>query len=134
MRKIKTIIAASLLSGAVHASGACDGFEIKIKNNLAEDLIARKIHLLGAEIQPGGIQKLSKKSEETFTVNKATENSPLSGEIVFNTLSLPSKEIRIQFDLSNTELICKHTDKSPKGELSLSKMRLPGKVLYTIDN
>src|SRR5436190_11990442 len=133
MNKIKYAFAVSLLAtGVVQASAPCEGFEIKIKNNLADDLIVREVRLQGADIQRGGIHKLNHQTEETFTVSRVPEEGVLKGEFIFDTLSLPTKEVRIQFNLENKSLICEHTDYSPSSILPLSKTRLPGKVHYTI--
>ena len=135
MNKLKLALAALLLAtGVSHAATNCDGFKILVKNNLSEDLILRKIHLQGGDIQPAGIKKLDHKSEKTFTISQALEEGVMKGELVLNTLTLPSKEIRIQFDLENKGLICEHSDYSPNGDLALTKVRLAGQVNYTINN
>ena len=112
----------------------CNGFAIKVKNNLPDDLLAIQIHLNGADIQPTGIQKLNAKSETVLTVNNSAEDRPMSGEFIFRTISLPSNEVKIKFDLSNKVLICEHTDNTLSGHYSVEKTRLPGKVTYTIGN
>jgi hypothetical protein len=134
MNKINYALAASMLMAGVAHASACEGFEIKVTNNLADDLVVRRIQLQGAEIQPAGIQKINHKSTEVFTVSKATEGVALKGALIMNTLSLPSKEVRIKFDLINKGIICEHTDHSSSDKLSLSKTRLAGKVQYTINN
>ncbi len=133
MNKFKLAVMAPLLAfGIAHATTPCNDFEIKIKNNLLDDLVVRKIHLEGADIQPGGVQKLNKNSAETFTISNTPELGVFRGELVFNTLTLPTKEVRILFDLVGKGLICEHTDRSPAGEVPLVKSRLAGQVLYTI--
>lgn len=135
MNKLKLACIASLLSaGIAHAAPSCDGFEIKIKNQLADDLLVTKIHLNGAEIQPGGIQKINGNSEQVFTINNSAEDVVMSGNLVFHTISLPSKEVKVRFDLKNTGLVCEHTDFSPEGDYAVEKTRLPGKVDYSIIN
>lgn len=135
MNKIKLACIASLLvAGIAQASTPCNGFELKIKNQLADDLLVTTIHLDGAELQPGGIQKVNAKSEQVFTVNASSDNVPMSGNLTFHTISLPSKTVKVQFDLVNSGLICEHTDRSPDSDYSVEKTRLPGKVNYTISN
>lgn len=135
MNKLKFALAASLLAtGVAHAASNCDGFKITLKNNLSEDLVLRKIHLQGGDIQPGGIKKLDHKSAKTFTISQSLEEGVMKGELVLNTLTLPSKEVRVQFDLENKGLICEHSDYSPTGDLALTKHRLAGEVKYSINN
>ena len=135
MNKIKLACLTSLFfTGVVSAAIPCDGFELKIKNSLADDLLVTTIKLHGAELQPAGIQKIDSKLEQVFTVNSSAENVPMVGEFVFHTISLPSREVKIQFDLKNSGLICEHTDNSPVSDYEVSKTRLPGKVYYTISN
>ena len=132
MNKLKMACFASLFAaGIAQASTPCDGFEIKIKNSLPDDLLVTKIDLQGGELQPGGIQKVDGKSEQVFTVNN-TGDAVMKGSLTFHTISLPSKTVKVQFDLENSGLICEHTDTSPASDYNVEKTRLPGKVNYTI--
>lgn len=130
---IASVLATGLVAGVAQASTHCDGFEIKIKNKLADDLIVTRLNLQGAEIQPGGLQKIDAKSEQVFTVNKSSD-AAINGDFVFHTISVPSKEVKIQFELSNKALVCEHTNTSPASDYSVESTRLPGKVDYTISN
>lgn len=133
MNKLKFLCLASLLTaGIAQASTPCDGFEIKIKNKLADDLLVRKIRLQGAEIQPGGLQKINGHTEAVFTVSNSAADNLMTGELIFDTITLPTKEVKVQFNLTNKGLICEHDDHTPASDLPVDKTRLPGKVVYTI--
>jgi len=136
MNKLKLACFATLLAtGIAQASTPCDGFEIKIKNQLADDLLVTRIVLNGADIQPGGIQKIDGQATQVFTVGKSAENVPMQGDFVFHTISLPSKEVKVRFTLENSGLICEHTDiEVADNDYSVEKTRLPGKVDYNIYN
>lgn len=136
MNKLKLACLASLLAtGVAQASTPCDGFEIKVQNKLADDLLVSRIVLNGAEIQPGGIQKIDAKTSEVFSVSKSIDNVPMQGEFTFHTISLPSKDVTIKFKLENSGLICEHTDlTADDNDYSVEKTRVPGKVDYTISN
>ena len=135
MNKFKlAVLATCMVSGLGHAATSCDGFEIKVKNALADDLLVTSLRLQGAELQNKGFQKIDSKTEQVFTVNKSAENVPITGEFVFHTISLPVKTVKINFDLTSKGLICQHDDKSPASDYSVGKLRLPGKVDYTISN
>lgn len=123
-----------LVAGMLHAA-ACDSFEIKIKNALADAVIVSHIGVDGAHIQPDWIQRIGSQVEQVFTITGSADNVPMKGHMTFLTESLPIKKIKINFDLVNNGLICSHTDNSPKGDYSLETTRIPGKgVNYTILN
>ncbi len=135
MNKIKLACIVSLLSSSfAYAALPCDGFELKIKNNLVDDLLVTTIKLNGADLQPGGIQKVGGKTAQVFSVNSSSQNTPMTGEFVFHTITLPSRTVKIKFNLDNLNLVCKHTDLSPEGDYAVESTRLPGSVNYTINN
>lgn len=135
MSKIKIVCLASFLAASIaQASTPCDGFEIKIKNALPDSLVATNTQLSGATIQPAGIQKIDGNSEAVFTVNGSAENLPMSGYFTFRTISLPSKVVRIRFNLTNQVLVCEHSEDTSDGDYPISHTRLPGKITYTIGN
>ena len=135
MNKIKLACLTSLLAATVaNAATPCDGFQIRIENNTIDSLIAKKIHLSGADIQSGGIEKANGKSSEIFTVSNSTDVVKMRGEMIFSTLENPSKTVKVKFTLTYDSLVCKHTDNSPKGGgLALQKTRVPGSVTYTLE-
>ncbi|MDP1601687.1 MAG: hypothetical protein Q8M03_00290 [Legionella sp.] len=119
-------------AGLANAGTPCDGFEIKIKNNLSDNLRVIKVQLVGADIQPGNINKIEKKSEVAFIVNNS--ESHMYGQIDFQTISLPSKEFKIRFDLRNALMRCDHDDKTghESNGIPIDNSRSVGKVTYTI--
>ncbi|BCA96582.1 hypothetical protein TUM19329_29430 [Legionella antarctica] len=133
MNKIKLACLASFLSTSfAYAATPCDGFELKIKNNLADNLLVTTLKLNGAELQPGGIQKIDSKTAQVFTINSSANDVPMVGEFVFHTISLPIKKVTIQFTLNNSSYFCEHTDTSTSSDYSIEKTRLPGSVNYVI--
>ena len=115
-----------------HAAVPCDDFQIVVNNQLSDDLLGTNIELNGASLEPGGIHKLDSHASQTFTVKKSKEGEPMVGKLVFNTVSLPSKEVKIKFNLSNQGLVCQHDDHTGDNDYSVDKTRLPNKVEYTI--
>jgi hypothetical protein len=136
MNKLKLVCIASLLATGLSAYAVtpCNGFEIKIKNHLADDLLVTKSALIGAQLQPDGIQKISAKTEQVYTINNSAAGVAMKGNIILHTISVPTKEVKIQFDLQNGTLACKHRDNSPESDYTLTKVRLPGKVDYIVSN
>ncbi|MBA3536513.1 MAG: hypothetical protein H0T84_07885 [Tatlockia sp.] len=136
MNKLKLACIASLLATglSVNAATPCNGFEIKIKNHLADDLLVTKSSLIGAQLQPDGVQKISAKTEQVYTINNSAAGVAMKGDLILHTISIPTKEVKIQFDLNNGTLACKHTDNSPESDYTLTKVRVPGKVEYIVSN
>lgn len=135
MKKIQLACLVSIFSiGSANALTPCDAFQIKIKNELLDDLMVSTVKLSGATIQPSGLQQLDSKGETVFTVNGSDANTPMTGEMIFHTISLPSKTVHLNFDLSNQLLICEHTDRSTNKNYSIGIFRQPGQVTYTISN
>ncbi|KTD42224.1 hypothetical protein [Legionella parisiensis] len=135
MKKFKlAIIASILVTEIASASSSCEGFQIRLKNNLVDDLLVTTIKLNGAEIQPGTFEKLNHKSEQVFTINRTNQDLPMTGEFTLHTISLPSKTVIIQYTLENKVAYCEHTDNSPKSDYAVEKNRKMGEVQYTIKN
>lgn len=123
-----------VVSGLVNAATPCDGFRINIKNELADDLLVKAVKIEGAVLEPTGIQKIRGRSASTFTVNKSIDGTTMPVELTFNTITLPTKNVVIRFDLKNKGLVCMHKKVSQKGELYAKSTRLPGagSVSYVI--
>jgi len=135
MNKIKLACLASLIvSGVAAANPSCDGFQIRLKNNLADDLLISKIKLSGAQIQPGTFENLKSKTEQVFTINGSAENVPMTGEFTLRTISIPSKTVKVKYTLENNLAACLHDDFSPAGDYALEKTRTTGEVQYSINN
>lgn len=136
MNKFKTLcLASSLLVGfgTAHANGACDGFELKIKNHLPDDFLVTSVKLNGGRLQPTVLEKLKGNSDEVFTVNNSSSEHSMAGEIKLQTISLPSKNVTIKFTLENKGLYCEHTNDIAGGDYPVSSTRLPGGVNYDIN-
>lgn len=133
MKKL-TLSCFSLLiaAGLAHAGTPCNGFEIKVKNNTPDELLVTKLLLTGGDFQPSGLDVIAPHSEQVFTINNSVDNGELKGEMRFDSVSLPSKNASIKFDLRNKQLICHHDTRQASGDYPISHSRLPGKVKYTI--
>lgn len=135
MNKLVAILLGSFaISTFANASTPCNGFEFSVKNNLADDLLVTTIKLNGADIQPSGFEKLNSGAEQVFKVNNSNDNVPMTGEFILHTISLPTKTVKITFNLENKLAVCEHSDTSPASDYSVEKTRKVGKVDYTISN
>lgn len=135
MNKLKLIGLAAMLATGIAQANPCDNFKIKVKNNLAENLIVTHIRMNGAEITPNQLAEIGSKGVQEFTLSNSSEEALMTGEMVFHTLSLPSRTVKINFDLQKHGVICEHNDRSPVSDYTVDKTRIPGKgVDYTILN
>ena len=133
MKKIQLVLATSFLAlNIANAATPCDGFQVHVKNNLQDNLMISTIKLNGAEIQPSGLQTLDSKAETAFTVSGSNANTPMTGEFIFHTISLPMKTVHLNFNLTNELLLCSHVDHSTNDNYAVSTFRMPGQVTYTI--
>ena len=126
-------LASVLVAGVANAGNSCNGFQIKVKNNLSDNLRVLSLQLVGAKLLPGNISKIDKNSELALTVNNA--ESKMYGEFEFQTISLPTKQFKIRFDLRNALLgRCDHDDKTGRESngIPINNSRSIGKVTYTI--
>lgn len=130
--KLSFLASSLALAAIANAGHPCDNFKIKLKNNLPHDLLIKTLHIHGAQIEPQGIQKIDPKSEGTFTVNHTTDSGPMRVVATLNSISIPSKEFKVQFNLTNHGLICKHEEISKEGDLEGKSTRLPGQINYSI--
>ncbi|STY28300.1 Uncharacterised protein [Legionella wadsworthii] len=128
------LIASLIVTGAASASPACDGFQIRLKNNLADDLLITSIKLSGADIQPGLIGELKSHSEQVFTIGHTTSDLPMNGEFTLHTISLPTKTVKIKYTLENKSTFCEHTENSSQGDYAVEKSRKIGEVQYSLVN
>ncbi len=135
MNKLKlAFISTLLIAGIAQANTPCDGFEIKVKNELAEDLNLAAASIIGAQINPNTSLILNAKQEHVFTINGSAKDVPMSGELVYNTVTIPNKTVIIRFSLDNAHLSCHHRDTSPVNEYTVSNHRFPGSIDYSIVN
>ena len=113
MSKLKTVLLSALLVGSLSQVGfaaKCDGFEIKIKNNLPKNLRVTRIQLTGADIQPRNVAILEANAEIPFIVSNSSKE--MTGEIFFRTVTLPNAEIKILFKLRNGLIRCDFDNKT----------------------
>ncbi|MBA2711601.1 MAG: hypothetical protein H0U57_13555 [Tatlockia sp.] len=135
MKKFKlACISTLLLVGVAHANTPCNDFEVKVNNELAEDLNLSGATITGAQINPNSSQILTSKQVQVFRINGSSADVPMSGELIYNTLTIPNKTIIIRFSLNNENLHCHHRDTSPVNEYTVSHHRFPGSIDYSIVN
>ena len=122
----------------VYASNSCNGFEIKIKNNLSRDIWVKHVELSDATLDPSGLMKVSSGSSVTLTVNQASAHR-LKGNILLrkdilskSSTDLDIGEISLDFLLKDKLLHCDFSDKTEQGETTFSTNRSRGAITYNI--
>ena len=116
------------------AAGICDGFAIKLKNNLSEDILVTNINTTQADLEPAFADLVKAGSQITFSIVNASRVDVITGNISLYTVQIPSKKITIAFELMDKGIYCRHSDKSTAEEHHPSSTRVPGRgVDYNID-
>ena len=132
---MKSVILAGVvlsLSSQLALALPCDGFQLTVKNNLVDNLLATAIKLDNAEVAPGYFQKLDSKTEQTFTVNNSSETI-MNGKFSFHTISLPSHNVKIRYTLENKGPICEFTPVNLDGDYAIDTSRQVGQVVFTVN-
>ncbi|MGQ3887675.1 hypothetical protein ACQUW5_01430 [Legionella sp. CNM-1927-20] len=133
MKRVKLVGLIAAFLPFIASAHPCDGYEVKLRNNLIDDLLITTIKLEGGKLNPGGMQKLASHTEQVLTVNKSSIAGTMKGEIVFHTISLPSRTVTIKFNLVNDQQACKHTDTSPASDYIITRTSQSDKVNYSIN-
>ncbi|WP_131782948.1 hypothetical protein [Legionella gresilensis] len=133
MKKVKLAGLIAAFVPFMASAHPCDGYEIKLRNNLIDDLLITTVKLQGGKLNPSGMQKLDSQTEQVLTVNKTSAAGVMKGEIVFHTISLPSRTITIRFNLVNDHQTCKHTDTSPPSDYIITRTSQSDKINYSIN-
>lgn len=127
MKKLKLVCLASLLATGMAQAAPCDGYTIKVNNQLADDLLITGAAIKGAELQPDGIGKINSKNSQIFNVAKST-NGEMTGNMSFRTGTM--KKAKIRFTLVNNGGKCVFTDIAiPDNDFKVTKT---GNIEYTI--
>jgi hypothetical protein len=134
MKTLKLTALALIMGSNIALALPCDGFKINVKNNLADDLVVTTVKLHHGDLTPDGIQKIDKRTEQPFVVNNSPENASMKGEFSFHTLSIPSRNVKINFELANRGPICQFTQVSTEGNYAVNINPFPGQVDFNIDN
>lgn len=137
MNTLNKIGIASLISIATSlaalAEGACENFDITLESTIPDNLLVRKIELdNGAKLEPSNFEVIKGNTQQKFTVNNASADDAMNGKIVLNTVSLPTKEVRLLFSIKNKKIFCEHTDNGSTGDYHLEKSRHTNGVSYKI--
>ncbi|MFA5960313.1 MAG: hypothetical protein WC785_07330 [Tatlockia sp.] len=116
--------------GVAQATTHCNGYEIRIKNNLSDNLIVDKMDFTGADLQPSKVFKIDRTSEIVFIVNNTSKK--MNADFAFHTFSLPRKEVSIRFDLTNVLLRCDYDDRGIESNVAVDASHSGSKATYTI--
>lgn len=132
MSTFKFIPVVALLASNLAQALPCDGFQIKIKNDLPDSIFASSKKLTDARIDPDNILIIKAHSERVLVVNQSVENAIMKGTFVFRTETLPVKTVKVNFDLTNDLSACLLTDYSPKSDYVVNQQQALNQVIYTI--
>ncbi len=132
MNALKTIALTLCLASSVASALPCDGYQVIIKNNLSHSLMASTLKLDNANLVPGGLQKIYKKSEKALTVVNSGK-VVMFGSISLHSLSLPSHTIKVNYTLENKDSYCVFKTTVTEGFYSVGSSVLPEQALFIIE-
>ena len=127
-----TGLAGILCVSNLYAGCICEGFQVKIKNNLQDDIEVTQLMIEGGQFDPHGTPIISKKSEGAFTLTQVRPG-PMLATVAVESKSTPKKAFEIKFTLEDKNVVCIHDHISQVGNVNIDKTRKIGEVVYTID-
>jgi hypothetical protein len=134
MIKMKSIFLVSCLALGVSHAGTvpCNGFKIEFKNRSNQSIIVDNVNFTGGNASTTGGNAIEHNKNLSYTVNQSVEGGAMVGEFSFHTLTEPNKDIKLNFSLTNKNMVCEVDNFSQQGSLTATKTRLPGGVIFRI--
>ena len=134
MNKLRRMLVSSVLIVSANNAFAlaCDDFAIKIKNNLPTQFNVSRVNIYGATIQPILLQ-IDSNSTASFIIKHTHKGANINGGFVLHTLSFPIKMVRINFGFENQLIHCHQFEKTVNSDYSVTRIRTPGAVTYSIN-
>ena len=118
-------------TGMISAAVPCNNFEILVRNKLPYPLMSTKVKLNGAEMNPK-LLEIDSKAEKGFIITGSNSKIPMTGELIFKTVSIPVTTVHIEFNLTNQVFLCEHSSKKTDNPFAVSHARGHNHVTYSI--
>lgn len=133
MKLTNIVLFSALGFGVCHAAGTtpCNGFKIDLKNHTNQQIVIDKVLLRNGTMTSVDPQLIEVNKTSTYTVGSTIENAVMEGEFLVHTLG-QQKELRINFNLTNANLVCELSNTMQQGSLHTSFDRVPGGVILPI--
>lgn len=121
------LLVSSIAFGVSNAATApCNGFKINLENKAHEQLIVDGVSLTNGTINSVDPQLIEVNKKATYTINSTIEGNVMAGEFFVHSLTEPSKQVRIHFNLTNKDMVCEVNNKSQAGTLKTGFHRVLG--------
>lgn len=119
-----------LASGSLYAENACQGFRVKIKNNLEDDIRISSTKIEDGKFEPHGVITIGKKSEGIVYLAKANSSFMLA-TIGAQQLNFPFSTFKVTFTLTDSNSSCVHKPVTHEGNMHVESQD-SNEVVYTI--
>jgi hypothetical protein len=134
MHLIKKIVLLSALGFGISHAGTvpCNGFKIEFKNTSHQNIVIDEVYFAGGHATTLDPLHMEVNKQVLFTVNQTMEGQPIWGEFLFHTTTEPYKELKLNFNLTNKNMICEVSDTFKQGALNIDIHRVLGGLYLPI--
>lgn len=132
MNHSKLIGLSLLLASSTMQAAPCDGFQLRVENQLVDNLLATTLDVKHAKLTPHVFDTIKSNSVEVFTVSQSELNVPSDGKFHFHTEGFPSHKVKLKFRLTNIDNVCQIENFTSPGKYNISFNNADGKATYTI--
>lgn len=135
MKLTKLVLLLSTLTfGVSNAAGTapCNGFKINLKNHTQQKLVVDSVLLSNGTMNTLDSQLINVNDAALYTVNGTLENNTMTGEFLAHTAEEPLRDLRINFNLTNQNVLCEVGNTSQKGSLHTSFDRVLGGLTLVV--
>jgi hypothetical protein len=128
MKLTNIVLLLSTLSFGVSQAGTapCNGFKINLKNQTKQQLVVDSVLLNNGTISSQDPQPIDVNGSALYTVNGAGESTVMQGQFLVHLVQQPEKSLKINFDLTNKDLICEVGNTIQMGTLNTQFNRVLG--------
>ena len=134
MNLLKNLILMSTLSVGISHAGTvpCNGFKIDFRNATHQNLVIDGVSLIGGSLSTTDPTIMEVNKHSLYTVNQSVEGGVMMGEFLFHTTTEPHKELKLNFNLTNKNMVCEVSDVSKQGNLVTNPHRVLGGLTVPI--
>lgn len=136
MNIIKNIILMPALSIGISHAGTvpCNGFKINFVNKSRQNLVIDNVNFVGGTLMTKDSNVMGTDKEVLYTITNSIEGGNMLGVFTMHTTNEPTKELKLQFNLTNKNMICEVSNFSQSGTLNTQLARVLGGISLPIRN
>jgi hypothetical protein len=133
LNKVVLVTVLTTVTGLAGAGNMCRDFEIGLKNKTADKFLITEANLTNGDYSTSGLGILDTAESKVLTISKAADEKLMKGSFKLHSVSLPIKEVKIIFSLSNTGIHCQVKNFNLEGDYNVIDSRITGRENFTIN-